>query len=47
MLLAGDAFFLGMAVFDVASELSDFLAVTANATEKRDVDEQGNRIDTA
>lgn len=44
VLLAGGAFFLGMAVFDVASELGDFLAVTANATEKRDLDEAASHL---
>lgn len=44
VLLAGGAIFLGMAVFDVASELGDFLVVTSNATEEKDLDEAASHL---
>lgn len=39
VLLAGGAIFLGLAVFDVAGELGDFLLVTSHATESRELDD--------
>jgi hypothetical protein len=38
VLLIGGAFFLGMAVFDVAGELGDFLVVTSTATDAKELD---------
>src|SRR5205814_10256314 len=38
-LLIGGAFFIGMAVFDFASEVGDFLVVTSTATNEKDLDE--------
>jgi len=39
ILLVGGAFFLGMAVFDVAGELGDFLVVTSTAADEKELDE--------
>src|SRR6266850_546855 len=44
ILLIGGAFFLGMAVFDVARELGDFLVVTSNAADERDLDEAADHL---
>ncbi len=43
LLLAG-AFFLGMAAFDVASELGDFLVVTFNAESEQQLDEAASHL---
>lgn len=43
-LLAGGAFFLGMAVFDVAGELGDFLVVTSTAAVTDDLDEAASHL---
>ncbi|MDQ2697157.1 MAG: EndoU domain-containing protein, partial [Pseudomonadota bacterium] len=44
VLLVGGAVFLGMAVFDVAGELSDFLVVTCNAADENDLDEAASHL---
>ena len=44
VLLAGGAFFLGMAVFDVAGELGDFLVVTSYATDEKELDEAASHL---
>lgn len=44
VLLVGGAFFLGMAVFDVAGELGDFLVVTSTAVDERDLDEAASHL---
>jgi Putative peptidoglycan binding domain len=43
-LLVGGAFFLGMAIFDVAGELGDFLGVTSTATDAKDLDEAASHL---
>ena len=43
-LLAGGAFFLGMAVFDVAGELGDFLVITSNATEENELNKAASHL---
>lgn len=47
VLLAGGAFFLGLAVFDVAEELGDFLVVTSTATDEKDLDEAASHLAVA
>lgn len=44
VLLIGGAFFLGMAAFDVAGELGDFLVVTSTATDAKDLDEAASHL---
>lgn len=44
VLLVGGIFFLGMAVFDVAGELSDFLTITSTAADERDLDEAASYL---
>lgn len=44
VLLAGGAFFLWMAVFDVAGELGDFLVVTSTAVVAEDLDEAASHL---
>jgi hypothetical protein len=44
VLLLGGAVFLGMAVFDVAGELGDFLVVTSTAADERDLDEAASHL---
>lgn len=44
ILLIGGAFFLGMSVLDVASDLGDFLVGTSTATEEKDLDEAATHL---
>ncbi|MDQ3256024.1 MAG: hypothetical protein M3R15_19355 [Acidobacteriota bacterium] len=44
VLLVGGIFFLGLAVFDVAGELGDFLVVTSTAADEKDLDEAASHL---
>ncbi len=44
ILLVGGVFYLGMAVFDVAGELGDFLVVTSTAEDENDLDEAASHL---
>jgi len=44
VLLAGGLFFLGLAVFDVARELGDFLVVTSTAADEKDLEEGASHL---
>jgi hypothetical protein len=44
VLLVGGVFFLGMAVFDVAEELGDFLVLTADADNEKDLDKAASHL---
>ena len=44
VLLVAGVFFLGMAVFDVAGELGDFLVVTSTAADEKDLDEAASHL---
>ena len=47
VLLAGGVLCLGLAVFDVAGELGDFLVVTSTATDEKDLDEAASHLAVA
>lgn len=44
LLVIAGAFFLGMAVFDVARELADFIGTTATATSEKDLDQAASHL---
>jgi hypothetical protein len=44
ILLVGGLVFLGLAVFDVARELGDFLVVTSTAADEKDLDEAASHL---
>lgn len=44
ILLIGGAFFLGLSVLDVASDLGDFLVGASTATEEKDLDEAASHL---
>ncbi|HKX31855.1 MAG TPA: peptidoglycan-binding protein, partial [Blastocatellia bacterium] len=44
VLLVGGLLFLGMAIFDVARELGDFLTLTSTATNEQDLDEAASHL---
>jgi len=44
VLLVGGVFFLGLAAFDVAGELGDFLVVTSTAADEEDLDQAASHL---